>query len=87
MLACRSSFIETFCTGAFAVLFRLTRRRFIVGYSLGDGMLFRGELLDDCTEDEAKHKARELSDYWAEVDATDEAEFAEHYQTPTINGE
>ena len=74
MLACRSSVIETFWNEAFAVLFRLANQRFIVGYSLGEGMLFRGELLVDCTED-AKHKAMKLSDYWAEVDADDEAQF------------
>jgi hypothetical protein len=87
MLACRSSVIETFWTGAFAVLFRLARRRFVVGYSLGDEMLFRGELLVDCTEDEAKAKAMDLSDYWVEVDADDEAQFEEDYPTPSINGE
>jgi hypothetical protein len=75
MLACRSSVIETFWTGAFVVLFRLARRRFIVGFSLGEGMLFRGELLLDCTEDDAKAKAMELSDYCADIDADDEAEF------------
>src|ERR1700683_3029336 len=69
MLSFRSSVIATFWTGAFAVLFRLARRRFIVGYSLGEGMLFRGELLVDCTEKEAIDKSLELSDYWAEVDA------------------
>jgi hypothetical protein len=87
MLSCRSSVIETFWTGAFAVLFRLTGRRFIAGYSLGEGMLFRGELLVDFTEDDAKDKAMELSVYWAEADADDEAQFEEDYPTPFINEE
>ncbi|WP_146431525.1 hypothetical protein [Blastopirellula retiformator] len=28
-----------------------------VGYALGDGMLFRGELIDDCTDDDARRQA------------------------------
>ena len=56
-------------------MFRLTQRRFIVGYALGeDGMLFRGELLTDCDEDRARHEALELAEYWSEIDAEDEAD-------------
>ena len=34
---------------ALALMFRLAKGRFIVGYALGDdGMLFRGELIDNC---------------------------------------
>jgi hypothetical protein len=72
-LDCRSEVIERFWNGGLALLFRLTRGRFICGYALGsDGMLFRGELIDNCTEQEARRHALRLSDNWAEVDAEDE---------------
>ena len=37
-------------------------------------MLFRGELLMDCDEDQANHEALELAEYWSEIDAEDEAD-------------
>ena len=49
MLDCRSEVVERFWNGGLALMFRLPKRRFIVGYALGDdGMLFRGELIDHC---------------------------------------
>lgn len=73
MLDCRSEVVERFWNGGLALMFRLPRRRFIVGYALGDdGMLFRGELLDGCSEQEAKQHAIMTSDNWAELDAEDE---------------
>ena len=58
-----------------AIVFRITNGRFIVGYALGDdGMLFRGELLTDCDEDRARHEALDLAEYWAGIDAEDEAD-------------
>jgi hypothetical protein len=73
MLACRSEVVERYWSGSLALMFRLTRGRFIVGYALAeDGMLFRGELVDDCTDDEARDTARQLADEWAERDAEDE---------------
>lgn len=75
MLACRSEVVEHYWSGCIAVFFRLTHGRFIVGYALGDrGMLFRGELLTDCTDDEARRHVRNLADQFAELDAEDEAE-------------
>ncbi len=74
MLACRSETIETYRDGATILLFRLTQGRFVVGYSLGEGMLFRGELLTDFTDDEARRIARRITDYFAELDAQDEFE-------------
>ena len=74
MLNCRSEVVERFWNGGLALIFRLPKGRYIVGYALGDdGMLFRGELVDRCTEDEARRHALMLSDNWAEVDAEDEA--------------
>ncbi len=75
MLQCRSEVVERFWNGCLALMFRLPKGRFIVGYALGDGMLFRGELLDRCTEDDARRRALILSDNWAELDAEDEAAF------------
>ena len=76
MLQCRSEVVERFHDNALSLMFRLPRGRFIVGYALGDdGMLFRGELLDRCTDDDACRYARRLSEDWAEVDAEDEAAF------------
>ena len=72
-LDCRSEVIERFWNGSLALMFRLPRGKYIVGYALGsDGMLFRGELLDHCSEHEARRHALTLSDNWAEVDAEDE---------------
>ena len=63
MLDCRSEVLERYWSGSLALLFRLTRGRFIAGYALADnGMLFRGELLTDCDEDNARYMARQLSD-------------------------
>lgn len=74
MLACRSEIVERFWSDAFAIIFRLTNGRFIVGYCLGDeGMLFRGELLIGCTDDEARRSAVQISETFAELDAEDES--------------
>ena len=73
MLDCRSEIVERFWNGGLALMFRLPRGRFIVGYALGDdGMLFRGELIDGCTEDEARHHCRMIAENWLEIDAEDE---------------
>ena len=69
MLACRSELIRQFWDGSIALMFTLTRGRFIVGFALGDdGMLFRGELLTNCDEKCARHEAFELADYWSCID-------------------
>ena len=50
MLACRSEVVEEYHDGPVVLMFRLTKGRYIVGYALGEkGMLFRGELVTDCT--------------------------------------
>jgi hypothetical protein len=73
MLDCRSEVIERFWHGGLALMFRLPRGRYIVGYALGDdGMLFRGELIDHCDEDEARHHCTMVANNWAEVDQMDE---------------
>ena len=75
MLACRSQVIRQFWDGSIALMFRLTNRRYVVNYALGDdGMLFRGELLTECSDERAKHEALELAEYWSQIDAEDEAD-------------
>jgi hypothetical protein len=75
MLDCRSEVIREFHDGSIALVFRLTRRRFIVGHALGDDrMLFRGELLTDCDFDRARYEAFTLADYWSGIDTEDEAD-------------
>jgi hypothetical protein len=75
MLACRSEVVRTFWDGSLALMFRLTHDRYIVGYALGDnGMLFRGELLTDCDDERARWEAMALVEYWAAIDAEDEAD-------------
>jgi hypothetical protein len=78
MLFCRSEVVEEYRDGSLVILFRLTKGRFVVGYALGDkGMLFRGELVTDCTDDEAKRIARQIADHFAELDAEDERRWEE----------
>lgn len=73
MLACRTEIVERFGDDSLALMFRLPKGRFIVEYALADdGMLFRGELLTDCDENDARLMARQLSDQFAELDAEDE---------------
>lgn len=76
-LACRSEVVERFWSGSVALLFRLPHGRFIVGYALGDdGMLFRGELVTECDEHEARRHALMISECFAQLDAEDEEAFA-----------
>jgi hypothetical protein len=71
-LACRAAVVQNFWDGSFAVLFRLARRRYIVGYALDEnGFLFRGELLTDCSQEVARERALRLADRFAELDAED----------------
>ena len=75
-LASRSEIVERFWSGSLALMFRLARGKFIVGYALSDdGMLFRGELLSNCDEDEARRHALMISDCFSQLDAEDEEAF------------
>ena len=77
MLACRSEVIQQFWSGSLVLMFRLARGRFIVGYALGEnGMLFRGELLTKCDEDEARRHALMIAECFAALDSEDEEAFA-----------
>ena len=74
MLDCRSEVVERFWNGGLALMFRLPRGRFIVGYGLGDdGMLFRGR-----TDRPLRPRTRPattalmVANNWMEVDAEDE---------------
>lgn len=75
-LAARCEVVERFWSGSLALMFRLPRGRFIVGYALGEnGMLFRGEMLIDCDEDEARCHALMISVCFAQLDTEDEEAF------------
>jgi len=72
MLACRSEIVRRHRDGSLVLAFRLTKARFVVGYALGDsGMLFRGELLTDATEDEARRAAVFIANMCATFDDED----------------
>lgn len=76
-LSSRCEVVERFWSDTLALMFRLPKSRFIVGYALGDdGMLFRGELLKGCDEDDARRHAVMISDCFAQLDAEDEEAFA-----------
>ncbi|EMI54169.1 hypothetical protein [Rhodopirellula sallentina] len=76
MLDCRCEIVERYWSGSLALMFCLANGRFIVGYALDeDGMLFRGELIDDCDEDDAQREARRIANYFADLDAEDEEAF------------
>jgi hypothetical protein len=76
MLACRSEVVRRHRDGSLVLLFRLTNSRFVVGYALGDsGMLFRGELLTDATDEEARRAAVCIANFFAAFDDEDEANF------------
>lgn len=76
MFDCRCEVIERLWSGSLALMFRLPKGRFIIGYALGDdGMLFRGELLTGADESEARRAAVSNSHYFSELDAEDDNSF------------
>lgn len=76
MLECRCKIVERYFSGSMALMFRLPRGRFVIGYAFGEsGMLFRGELIDNCTDDDARRQAAYLAKYFGDVDAEDEEAF------------
>jgi hypothetical protein len=77
MLDCRSEVVERYWNGGLALMFRLPKGKFIIGYALGDnGMLFRGELIDGCSQEEARRHCVMVAENWLEVDQMDEEEAA-----------
>lgn len=73
LLACRYEVVRRHRDGSLVLIFRLTRRRFVVGYALGDGgMLFRGELVTGSTDD-ARRAAVFIANLCAALDHEDEA--------------
>ena len=73
MLDCRSEVVERFWNGGLALMFRLPKGRYIVGNVIdGEGSLFRGELIDNCDEDEARHHCLMVANNWMELDAEDQ---------------
>jgi hypothetical protein len=74
-VASRCEVVEKYWSGSLALMFRLTNSRYIVGYSLGEGMLFRGELLTDTDDDDARRMARMISENFSDLDTEDEENF------------
>ncbi len=75
LVGCRTNTVRESSDGSLALIYRLTHGRYIVGYALGDdGMLFRGELLTDSDEDDARREALAIAEHWMEIDAEDEAD-------------
>ena len=71
----RTITVREYHDGSLTLMFRLTHRRFIVGFALGDdGMLFRGELVTHCDEDDARREALTISEHWIEIDSEDNAD-------------
>lgn len=72
-LATRSDVVERYWSGTLALVFRLASRKYVVGYALGEnGMLFRGEMLTDTDEHDARSMARMISECFADLDAEDD---------------
>lgn len=88
-LESRSEAVERFWSGTLALIFRLSRGRFIVGYALGDdGMLFRGELLTESDVDEARRHALMIAECFSQLDADDEERlFDIKYRCPECDHE
>lgn len=88
-LAARCEVVERFWSGSLALMFRLPRGRFIVGYALGDdGMLFRGELLTDSDVDEARRHALMIAECFSQLDADDEERLLDiEYRCPECDHE
>lgn len=56
-----------------AIVFPLTRGRFIVGYALDvQGALFRGQLIEHVSAECAAREAEGIAEYWLQRDAEDD---------------
>ena len=76
MLDCRCEVVERYWSGSLALMFRLTNGRYIVGYALDEsGMLFRGEMIDYCNEDDARREAKRIASYFSDLDTEGEEAF------------
>jgi hypothetical protein len=75
MMECRAEQVEEYRSPdgdkTFGVAFQLKGGRFIVGYCLGEGMLFRGELVRARDAIEARRICESVCDYWQRVDQED----------------
>lgn len=73
MLACRSEVIEEYHDGGSRPDVSAHQGPVHRRLRLGErGMLFRGELLSDCTDEEARRTARQIAEHFAELDSFDE---------------
>lgn len=88
-LAARCEIVERFWSGTLALIFRLPKRRWVVGYALAEnGMLFRGELLTDSDVDEARRHALMVAECFSQLDAEDEERLLDiEYRCPECDHE
>lgn len=80
ILDARSEVAETYRVNEFgdtgyALMIRLGRGRYFVGLSLGEGCLFRGELIEADSDEDAKFQARSAAEHWIGIDAEDDKKF------------
>lgn len=91
ILDCRCSVVEKFRLRwgdeTYALVFKLTNGRAIVGYSLGERMLFRGELIEGSDEKELRRYAIGLSEHWIERDEEDDDAFQEELRQEEASDE
>ena len=75
MLDCRSerygSYYSDTWGRTFGIVFYLTNGRAIIGYALGEGCLFRGELVQIDDRNDALKQLNAECERWIEVDAED----------------
>jgi len=75
MMDCRSERFGEYRTDCdddtFGVVYFLTRGRAIVGYCLGVGMLFRGELVEIESREDAIRQCEAECEYWLNIDHDD----------------
>lgn len=76
MLECRFVTVADYKDGAFAGYFALPRGRFVAGYGLGDGMIFRGEI-GRGSEANARDETAEQVECWDRKDREAEEEDVE----------
>ncbi len=82
LLACRQKTVKTYRVNEWgdegsAVVFKLRKGRYIIGYALDAG-LFRGQLEEHDTEESAAYSAREEARIWMERD--EEAQAQDDYE-------
>jgi len=92
LMECRAEIVQKyrpteFNDETFSIMFSLTHGRYIVGYALGEGSLFRGELIEADSPKEAREVADATAHYWIERDQEDEESFRQECQDEDADNE